>query len=190
MVRLTNTSPYSVAGAFPKTGGGFDFLPITLKAGTHHLTVTAYGGTNATGLASDPYVITFTVIADKAFRVPAATVESAKPPATFRVAPNPFSGHTSLLFTSAGGVGASVEVFSPQGVLLERVYEGVVEAGKPYAWEFNAQSLPAGVYISRVRMGTQIHYQKIVLLIPPSQHGSLTCDGWYFSLILTFRVFH
>ncbi len=25
-----------------------------LKAGTHHLVVTAYGGTNATGLANDP----------------------------------------------------------------------------------------------------------------------------------------
>jgi hypothetical protein len=163
VVHLTNNSPYSIAGAFPKTGGGFDFLPITLKAGTHHLIVTAYGGTNATGLASDPYDITFTVIADKAFRLTAATVESEKTLATFRAAPNPFSEHTSLLFTSAEGGKASVEVFSPQGVLLERVYEGVVEAGKPYSWEFNAHSLPAGVYISRVRMGTQILHQKIVL---------------------------
>ena len=56
-----------------------------------------------------------------------------------------------------------MEVFSPQGVLLERVYEGVVEAGKPYAWAFNARSLPAGVYFGRVRMGTQVLHQKLVL---------------------------
>lgn len=163
VVRITNAFPYALAGALGKPGGGFDYLPFTLKAGSHHLVVTAYTGINATGLASNPYDITFKVTADKALRV---AVEEAAPqpaPATFTIVPNPFSDRTALHFTPAAGGPVAVEVFSPQGVLLERVYEGVVEAGKPYAWTFNAQSLPAGVYFGRVRMGTQVLHQKLVL---------------------------
>jgi hypothetical protein len=87
VVQVINSFPYALGGALPKPGG-FDYQPFTLKAGSHHLIVTAYTGTNATGL-SDPYDITFTVMADKALRVPVEKAERENSPATFTAVPSP-----------------------------------------------------------------------------------------------------
>jgi hypothetical protein len=44
------------------------------------------------------------------------------------------------------------------------LYEGAVEAGKQYNWEFNAKALPAGMYIARVKAGYQVFTQKVMLV--------------------------
>jgi hypothetical protein len=50
-----------------------------------------------------------------------------------------------------------------QGILVKQIYQGSVEAGKVYKWEFEAGLLPAGLYIGRLQMGVQIHQQKLIL---------------------------
>jgi hypothetical protein len=48
-------------------------------------------------------------------------------------------------------------------VLIHRLYEDTLEAGKLYSWEFNGSTLPNGLYIGRVKVGHQVLQQKLVL---------------------------
>jgi hypothetical protein len=159
--KIDNGAPYTWAGDKPKVGG-IDYLPFTATHGIHYLTVTVYSEANATGKASKTYNIHFYFVGDKTFRI-AAESEPELQPLRFSVAPNPFSGHTSLLFTSSEDGLVTVEVYNMQGIRVKHIYEGTLEAGKPYKWEFDADSLPAGIYIGRLQMGSQVLQQKLVL---------------------------
>jgi hypothetical protein len=163
-VWIENAAPYALAGDALKAGGGTDYKPLVLTAGKHKLTVRAYTGPGATGTAGDPRNVTLEVVADKAFRVAA---EGGDGPATespaFTVVPNPFTGRTHLGFTPSTGGPATVEVFNAQGLRVQRLFEGTLEAGKPYAWAFDGSRLPGGVYLGRVKSGGRVLHQRLVL---------------------------
>jgi hypothetical protein len=164
VTRIENgTWPYSWGGDAPKAGGGFDYNSVTLAEGSHSLTVTAYTGPNATGTASDVYQKGFNVYTGANFRVAAGAPEPESGPVAFMVSPNPFQGRTTLRFTATEDGPALVEVYNTQGVSMARLFEGKVEKGKAYQWEFDGSAQPAGLYIARLKVGHQVLHRRLVL---------------------------
>ncbi|MBD0255609.1 MAG: hypothetical protein ICV83_07805 [Cytophagales bacterium] len=162
VARTENAAPYTLAGDVLKTGGGYDYKPLTLAPGTYRLVVTAYSDANATGTASAPLDITFTV-SSSGYRVAARNQPAAETPApAFTAAPNPFSHRTSLFFTAAEDGPATVEVCNAQGLSVQRLFEGTLHKGQAYSWQFDGTAQPAGLYVARLKVGHQVLHQRLV----------------------------
>jgi hypothetical protein len=162
VTKTDNSAPYTWAGDAPKSGGGTDYSAFTPSPGVHLLQVRVYSGPNATGNVSATLSTHFTVAAGT------GRISFAEPDAEIKpfitASPNPFTTQTTLRFTAAEDGPVTVEIYNAQGVLVEQLYEGAVEAGKQYNWEFNAKALPAGMYIARVKAGYQVFTQKVMLV--------------------------
>lgn len=167
VTRIENGAwPYSWAGEQIKVGGFVDYNSITLAEGSHTLSVTAYTGANATGTASNTYYRSFyvyKVYSGGAGRVASAAPGPEAPAATLKVAPNPFTGRTSLSFTAREAGPATVEVYNAQGLRVGRLYQGPLEAGKDYRWELDGTALPNGMYFARLKAGHHVYTQRLVL---------------------------
>jgi hypothetical protein len=164
VTKYDNTAPYSWAGEQINLNGSMDYLPFTLAPGLHHLLVTAYTAAGGMGTASNTLEIRFTVTDGTAGARLAG--ESLEPEASFArlmAAPNPFGGRTSLSFTATEDGPAILEVHNAQGQLVERLFEGTVEKGKAYRWEFDGTARPAGLYVARLKAGHQVLHQRLVL---------------------------
>jgi hypothetical protein len=163
--RIENNAPYAGAGDVLKAGGGTDYTPMKLAFGNHKVVVTAYTGANATGTASNAITVNFFITPGDAYRKKFQPAEPEAQPvnAAFTVAPNPFSQTTLLSFTTAVEGPATVEVYNAQGMLIQRLFEGILRAATPYRWHFDGKQLPAGVYIGRITMGKQVYHQRLVL---------------------------
>jgi hypothetical protein len=163
--RVENAAPYTCAGDVALPGGGTDYLPLSLVPAVYNkLTVTAYSGANATGTASDPIEVTFTVIPGDAYLRRAFTPAGPETSAVaFRVAPNPFSGSTALSFTATEDGPASLEVYNNQGMPVAHLFEGTVEKGRAYAWHFHGATHPAGLYFARLKLEHRVLHQRLVL---------------------------
>jgi hypothetical protein len=159
--KIENTAPYTIAGDAAKTGG-IDYLPFTPAPGYHTLSVTAYSGSNGTGIASNTYTINFYVNPGNT-RFSFVEEEPQMQPVSVTAAPNPFTDYTAIAFTPALDGVAKVEIISMQGMLIEQLYDGEVKAGQAYSWQFNGSGLPAGMYIARIQVGEQAFTQKLVL---------------------------
>jgi hypothetical protein len=161
-IRTDNGAPYTWAGDTPKVGGGTNYLPVTLYIGSHRLVVKAYTGANATGVESNIIDITFSVETGNNYRLAAGSEQMAHP-VSFTVAPNPFNERTHLTFIPSQDATARVEVYNLQGMLIQSLYEGPVQLGNTYNWEFYGHSLPAGLYIARISVGGHVFQQKMIL---------------------------
>jgi len=160
---VDNTYPYTLGGEGLKVVNlQTDYFPLTLSPGTHYLSVTAYSKSNGDGYASNTIPFTILVMQSTG-RVSFEETDLPLQERQLSVAPNPFSQSTSLRFTPATNGSAQVEVYSSQGTLVAHLFQGAVEAGKAYQWEFNGSALPAGIYYGRVSMGGQVFHQKLVL---------------------------
>ncbi|HEY9299717.1 MAG TPA: T9SS type A sorting domain-containing protein, partial [Phormidium sp.] len=161
-VRIENAAPFTWAGDAPKAGGGTDYKGFTLAPGYYDLIVTPYSQADGKGTAGSSYKATLYVSPDS-YRIAAPDAEPGAQQASFTVAPNPFSHTANLSFTAAESGPATVEIYSMQGMLIERLYKGNVESGKSYKWEFNAKQLPSGFYMGRIQAGGQLIQQKMIL---------------------------
>lgn len=74
--------------------------------------------------------------------------------------PNPFSGQTTIQYTTAGGH-TLVQVIDASGRLLKRLVEAEMPAGT-YTISFNAAGLPAGVYYARFQNGSTSQVRAMV----------------------------
>ncbi|MBD0254324.1 MAG: SBBP repeat-containing protein [Cytophagales bacterium] len=165
VTRIENGAwPYCWGGETPKPGGGFDYHSTTLPDGYHELIVTAYSGANATGSASDPYHMNFYV--DKTGWGGARVAAEPGPEAQFatlKAAPNPFTLRTSLSFTATEDGPATLEVCNAQGLPVARLFEGTLQKGQAYAWQFDGTAQPAGLYVARLKVGHKVLHQRLVL---------------------------
>ncbi len=87
-------------------------------------------------------------------------------PTEFRLAPpvpNPFNSRTTLSFDLPQSGKVGLHVFDAQGRCVQSLLEGVLGAGS-HRVDWNAQNLPAGVYLIRLEAGGNIATQKAVLM--------------------------
>lgn len=76
--------------------------------------------------------------------------------------PNPFSGSTQIRFRLPSSMDVTIEVYSLDGRRVATVADGRYESGA-YSMSWNADTLPAGVYICRIRAGEHVATQRMVV---------------------------
>ncbi len=160
--KVENAAPYTLAGDAPKADGSIDYKPITFSPGSHVLKVTAYSGANATGTASNTIEQTIHISVDGS-RVAADLSGLEAGFAQLTAAPNPTNGRATLSFTAAEAGPATLIVYNGQGVPVARLFEGTLEKGKAYGWQFDGTHQPAGLYVARLKVGHQVLHQRLVL---------------------------
>jgi hypothetical protein len=82
--------------------------------------------------------------------------------------PNPFNPSTKLSFFMDNAGQVELSVYNLRGERVAQVYSGVLSAGS-HEFSFNAQSasgnpLPAGIYLYRVQVGTEVQTKRMTLL--------------------------
>jgi hypothetical protein len=77
--------------------------------------------------------------------------------------PNPFNPTTSITYTVRSSGPIQLEVFDHLGRSVGVLVDGVVGAGE-YTLQFDAASLPSGMYLYRLSAGNQTITRKMMLL--------------------------
>ena len=90
-------------------------------------------------------------------------VESS-PVNSLSVSPNPANKRTTISFSVEQEQKVQLLVFSTEGKLISRLFEGMAEAGKKYQFEWNAGSNASGMYISRLVTKKGLITRNIILL--------------------------
>jgi hypothetical protein len=88
------------------------------------------------------------------------------PPASIRMFtsyPNPFNYITSVSFALPSSVDVRLEVFDLLGRRIIVLVDGLVPAGT-HAVLFNASSASSGIYVARMQVGSEVFFQKLVLV--------------------------
>lgn len=78
--------------------------------------------------------------------------------------PNPFNPQTSITFTVANSGFTTLKVYNILGNEISTLFNSIAEAGKKYNVEFNASSLPSGIYFYKLSNSGEIQTRKMVLL--------------------------
>jgi hypothetical protein len=162
VARVENAAPYTLAGDGPKPDGSTDYKPITFSPGSHVLKVTAYSGPDATGTPSNTIEQTIHISLDGR-RVAADQSGLESEFAQLTAAPNPSTGRTTLSFTATEDGPAAVAVYNSQGVAVARLFEGNLQKGQTYGWQFDGTAQPAGLYVARLKVGHRVLHQRLVL---------------------------
>ncbi len=167
VIKIENAAPYTYVGDSPKDGGT-NYNAFTLAPGAHKLVVTPYAGPNATGTAGKAYTVDFQVVQggfvfNGASRPGTGGPEPETDGAPLTAAPNPFTDRTTLTFTATEDGPARLEVYSPAGTRVGLLFDGPLEAGKPYRCTFEGGSLPAGLYVGRLTTGHRVTHRKLLL---------------------------
>lgn len=78
--------------------------------------------------------------------------------------PNPFNPSTTIKFSFADGIKASLKVYNVLGKEIANLFDGVAEANKEYDLTFNANNLPSGVYFYKLDTDKYSEVKKMILL--------------------------
>jgi hypothetical protein len=79
--------------------------------------------------------------------------------------PNPFDNVTTISFTAGQSGDFSVRVYNSLGREVANVFEGYAEEGKSYSKNFDAGSLPEGIYYYNLKIGVDVNIMKKLILI-------------------------
>jgi hypothetical protein len=78
--------------------------------------------------------------------------------------PNPFSQITAITYTIPGQTDVSIDVFDISGKKVLTLVEQERKDRGRYIVEFNAESIPSGMYYYRMRAGNYANVRKMILL--------------------------
>jgi hypothetical protein len=77
--------------------------------------------------------------------------------------PNPFTDKVELEFTSEVSTWAVLQVYTLNGVMIETLFEGQLQANEPKRSTFIPSGIPAGFYVYRLSTGTIVKHGKMLL---------------------------
>lgn len=78
--------------------------------------------------------------------------------------PNPFNPRTSFSLRVEERQHVTLDVFNLLGVHVQRLFEGVLDAGEMRTFTFVAEDLPSGIYLYRVQGETFAATRQMTLL--------------------------
>jgi hypothetical protein len=146
--RTENIAPYAWAG---DVNGNLN--PWTPPNGNYTLTVTAYSGSNGSGLAGKSVQVSFKVINSSA----TARLAADEPQeAVLKVYPNPATDQLTLELPETAGP-VQVQLYDPLG----RLHYQALLRGTDGKRVVNLAGLPAGLYVVRAGSGGKTHRVKI-----------------------------
>jgi hypothetical protein len=76
--------------------------------------------------------------------------------------PNPTSGPSSVSFSLGTASWASLEVYDLSGRLIKSIFNANAEAGFEYRFDFDATSLPNGIYLYRLNTESEVLIDKFI----------------------------
>lgn len=154
IVTIENSQPYDLAGT---SGNGINFTTAI-----YTLSATTYPTDLAKGKAGDTKTILFgaaKVQTDVAF----ITDKINQNNNGLTVFPNPVAQRASIQFKAAETSNASLVIYNLTGNPVATLFNGTVEAGKPYEFEWDGSSLPSGLYVSRLVTKSGVIHRTILL---------------------------
>jgi hypothetical protein len=85
---------------------------------------------------------------------------------SFSAHPNPFTDRATLAFkvTGAQTQRVNLQVYDMQGKSVANLYSGEALPNENYQFELTAATLPAGMFIARLRVGNKVTHLKLVLV--------------------------
>lgn len=78
-----------------------------------------------------------------------------------KVSPNPVSDYLNFSITVPFETDAEIGIYSTNGLLIEEIHNDRISKGNT-DYKTNIETLPAGVYLLKVKAGLMNNYQKIV----------------------------
>jgi hypothetical protein len=94
----------------------------------------------------------------------AGTDDDARPLATLRNYPNPFSGETTFSFHLARKAVVDLEIYNVQGRLVTAILRDRSLAEGPHRFTYDGGALPSGVYFCRLKTAEQVFTRRMLLL--------------------------
>jgi hypothetical protein len=89
---------------------------------------------------------------------------SGKNDFSFNYFPNPSNGVTKVMFVAPADGNANVEIYNISGSLVKTLFNENVTEGNGYNVEFDASSMPAGVYFIRTTVGESSAFGKLMIV--------------------------
>ncbi|MCA1763342.1 MAG: T9SS type A sorting domain-containing protein, partial [Flavobacteriales bacterium] len=77
--------------------------------------------------------------------------------------PNPTSGLSQAVFTTAATERATLEVYDMNGRVVETLFNQVANANQEYRVDFDGMSLPNGVYVYRLTTDSEVTVEKFMI---------------------------
>ena len=161
-----NDQPVVRENHFPYAIGGDlngDFRSWGLPTGMHTLTITPYTGKDGAGNQGVAYTATFSVVHPDA-SARAGSGYGKEGIRGLQAAPNPFTGRTTLLFSTLQPGFTTLDVLNARGETVARLFGGHTEPDKAYSVTFAAGQLPSGLYLARLVTHQQVTYYKLIHL--------------------------
>ena len=81
--------------------------------------------------------------------------------------PNPTNGNSTVRFEMNTNERTTLEVYDMNGRSIATLYNAVANANQVYRFDFNASSLPEGVYIYRLTTQTEVVIEKFIVTRQP-----------------------
>lgn len=167
--RLENVRPYALFGDI-----GSSFNPANLPVGTYTLTVTPYPEWQAAGQPGTALSITFTLTGStsKSASIPTGYTEEpldglqGELPTSYELKanyPNPFNPVTTIGFNLPEMAPVQVSVYDVLGRRVAVLVDEVLIPGQ-YHIQFDADSLPSGVYFYNLVTPNRMFVQKMLLM--------------------------
>jgi Secretion system C-terminal sorting domain len=82
----------------------------------------------------------------------------------FKVLQNPFASSTEVAYMAYSTQQVVVSVYDTKGNMVAELYNNELEAGEPLNLEFDATTLPDGLYICHLQAGSHQEFKKLVKL--------------------------
>jgi len=86
------------------------------------------------------------------------------PANTMVATPNPFSDKITISFAAAEDGDLLLDIISPQGALVESLYNGKARAGTAYQYTFDGEKYASGIYMCRFTLNGKTAYKRIALI--------------------------
>ncbi len=77
--------------------------------------------------------------------------------------PNPFNDYTTIRFRASTDGKAKLAIYNIAGQQVESLFEGNIESGSEYTFQFNGSNQPAGTYFYRLETNDKVYVNKIML---------------------------
>lgn len=142
LTSAAGTTTYYVAQALGNCESG----RVAITVGVTNCAATTAARTTATSLSAPT---TAASVASSS----ALTPDQAAVVPTFTVFPNPFTAQATVSFRLPASQPYTLDLYNSTGRLVQHLAAGTAEAGRPYGYLIDSQTLPSGLYVVRLAAG-------------------------------------
>jgi hypothetical protein len=160
--KIEHHSPYTFFGD-TTLNRTVNYRGGTLPIGGHVLKAVPYSGTFGSGLKGDSVTISFSVRNGTITATPDDLLQQHQS-FRFKTYPNPAHAVANISFSVGKPGRVTLDLFDLRGALVSRVFEDEAKVGQAYNVPVKTAALQNGIYICRMRSGSQSFTQRLVVI--------------------------